>query len=68
MFFAVVVTLVCTLGLGRVWLSVQAAQASIDSTRLRRDIKLEQYQGAPNPSVGFLVDEIDLSGVGPREP
>jgi len=44
-FFAVVVALVCTLGLGRVWLSVQAAQASIDSTKLRRDIKLEQYQG-----------------------
>lgn len=44
-FFAVVVALVCTLGLGRVWLSVQAAQASIDSTRLRREIKLEQYQG-----------------------
>jgi iron complex outermembrane receptor protein len=26
--------------------------------------ELEQYQGAPNPSVGFLVDDIDLSGVG----
>jgi outer membrane receptor protein involved in Fe transport len=26
--------------------------------------ELEQYQGAPNPSVGFLIDEIDLSGVG----
>jgi outer membrane receptor protein involved in Fe transport len=25
---------------------------------------LEQYQGAPNPSIGFLIDEIDLSGVG----
>jgi outer membrane receptor protein involved in Fe transport len=25
---------------------------------------LEQYQGAPNPSIGFLVDDIDLSGVG----
>jgi outer membrane receptor protein involved in Fe transport len=24
----------------------------------------EQYQGAPNPSVGFLVDGIDFSGVG----
>lgn len=44
-FFAVIVSLVCVLGLGRVWLSVQAAQASIDSSRLRRDIKLEQYQG-----------------------
>jgi len=44
-FFAVVVVLVSVLGLGRVWLSVQAAQASIDSSKLRRDIKLEQYQG-----------------------
>jgi len=33
------------LGFGRVWLSVQAAQASIDSGKLRRDIKIEQYQG-----------------------
>ena len=23
-----------------------------------------QYQGAPNPSVGFLVDDIDFSGIG----
>ncbi len=23
-----------------------------------------QYQGAPNPSVGFVVDDIDLSGIG----
>ncbi len=44
-FFAVIVVLVAVLGLGRVWLSVQAAQASIDSGQLRRDIKLEQYQG-----------------------
>jgi outer membrane receptor protein involved in Fe transport len=26
--------------------------------------ELEQYQGAPNPSVGFLNDDIDFSGVG----
>ncbi|MBT8442484.1 MAG: TonB-dependent receptor plug domain-containing protein, partial [Gammaproteobacteria bacterium] len=26
--------------------------------------ELEQYQGAPNPSVGFIVDDIDLSGLG----
>lgn len=44
-FFAVVVLLVSALGLGRVWLSVQATQASIDSSKLRREIKLEQYQG-----------------------
>jgi iron complex outermembrane recepter protein len=24
----------------------------------------EQYQGAPNPSVGFLIDDIDFSGIG----
>lgn len=24
----------------------------------------EQYEGAPNPSVGFIVDDIDLSGIG----
>ncbi len=26
--------------------------------------ELEQYQGAPNPSVGLLIDDIDFSGVG----
>lgn len=26
--------------------------------------ELEQYEGAPNPSVGFLVDDIDFSGIG----
>ncbi len=26
--------------------------------------ELEQYQGAPNPSIGFLVDEFDFSGIG----
>lgn len=26
--------------------------------------ELSQYQGAPNPSVGFVVDDIDFSGVG----
>jgi iron complex outermembrane recepter protein len=24
----------------------------------------EEYQGAPNPSVGFLIDDIDFSGIG----
>lgn len=32
--------------------------------QLRGIGELEQYQGAPNPSAGFLVDEIDFSGVG----
>ena len=31
---------------------------------LRAVGETEQYQGAPNPSVGFLVDDIDFSGVG----
>jgi outer membrane receptor protein involved in Fe transport len=26
--------------------------------------ELEQYQGAPNSSVGFLIDDIDFSGIG----
>jgi iron complex outermembrane recepter protein len=26
--------------------------------------ELEQYEGAPNPSVGFLIDNIDFSGLG----
>jgi len=26
--------------------------------------ELEQYEGAPNPSVGFLIDDIDFSGLG----
>ncbi len=25
--------------------------------------ELEQYEGAPNPSVGFLIDDVDFSGV-----
>jgi outer membrane receptor protein involved in Fe transport len=32
--------------------------------QLRGVGETEQYQGAPNPSVGFLVDDIDFSGVG----
>jgi outer membrane receptor protein involved in Fe transport len=26
--------------------------------------ELQQYQGAPNPSVGFVIDDIDFSGLG----
>jgi len=26
--------------------------------------ELEQYEGAPNPSIGFVIDDIDLSGIG----
>ncbi|MDG1462283.1 MAG: TonB-dependent receptor, partial [Gammaproteobacteria bacterium] len=32
--------------------------------QLRGIGELEQYEGAPNPSIGFIIDEIDLSGVG----
>ena len=32
--------------------------------QLRGVGETEQYQGAPNPSVGFLIDDIDFSGVG----
>jgi outer membrane receptor protein involved in Fe transport len=27
-------------------------------------VELEQYEGAPNPSVGFVIDDIDFSGIG----
>jgi outer membrane receptor protein involved in Fe transport len=32
--------------------------------QLRGVGELEQYDGAPNPSVGFIVDDIDFSGLG----
>lgn len=32
--------------------------------QLRGIGELEQYQGAPNPSVGFLIDNVDFSGIG----
>jgi outer membrane receptor protein involved in Fe transport len=32
--------------------------------QLRGIGELEQYEGAPNPSVGFLLDDIDFSGLG----
>src|SRR5271169_3525374 len=32
--------------------------------QLRGIGEVEQYQGAPNPSVGFLIDDIDFSGAG----
>ena len=44
-FFAVAVAAIAILGMGRVWLSVQATQASIDSAKLRQEIKSERYRG-----------------------
>jgi iron complex outermembrane recepter protein len=32
--------------------------------QLRGIGELEQYEGAPNPSIGFLVDDIDFGGLG----
>ena len=32
--------------------------------QLRGIGELEQYEGAPNPSIGFIVDDIDFSGLG----
>lgn len=32
--------------------------------QLRGIGELEQYEGAPNPSVGFIVDDIDVSAIG----
>lgn len=32
--------------------------------QLRGIGELEQYEGTPNPSIGFIVDDIDISGVG----
>lgn len=43
--FAVVVVLVATAGLGRVWVSARAAQLSRESTILRESIRTERYEG-----------------------
>lgn len=32
--------------------------------QVRGSGELEQYEGAPNPSVGFIIDDIDFSGIG----
>ncbi len=45
-------------------LSWAGARSRPRDFQLRGIGELEQYQGAPNPSVGFLVDEIDFSGIG----
>ena len=44
-FFATIVAVVAILGVGRVWLSVQAAEASIDCGRLQTAIKAARYEG-----------------------
>jgi cell division protein FtsL len=44
-FFAAVVMVTAVFGVGRVWLSVQAAEASIDCGKLRGAIKDARYEG-----------------------
>ena len=44
-FFAVIVVVAALMGGGRVWLSVQAAQASIDCGKLQTAIKSARYEG-----------------------
>lgn len=44
-FFATIVAVVAVMGVGRVWLSVRAAQASIDCGQLRTAIKAARYEG-----------------------
>lgn len=44
-FFAAVVMVAAVFGAGRVWLSVQAAEASIDCGKLRSAIKTARYEG-----------------------
>ena len=44
-FFATVVAVVAVLGVGRIWLSVQAAEASIDCGKLQTEIKAARYEG-----------------------
>lgn len=43
--FATLVAVVALLGMGRVWLTVEAAQASHESSQLRETIKAERYEG-----------------------
>lgn len=43
--FAVVVAVIALLGMGRVWLSVQAAESSLRSGELRHAIKAARYEG-----------------------
>lgn len=54
--FAIVAVVVAGLGMGRVWLTVQAAEASIKASELRDDIKQERYEGD--------LLEIQQSGLG----
>jgi cell division protein FtsL len=44
-FFAVFAIVTAVLGAGRVWMSVQAAQASIDCGKLQTAIKTARYEG-----------------------
>lgn len=43
--FALLTVALATLGVGRVWMSVQATEASLDANELRSEIKAERYVG-----------------------
>ena len=43
--FALLMTAVAVLGLSRVWLSVEATRASMESDLLRNSIRAERYEG-----------------------
>ena len=43
--FVLLMAFIALLGVGRVWLSVQAAEASLEVGRLRETIKSERYDG-----------------------
>ena len=43
--FATLMSVVAVLGLSRVWLSVEATQASLEAARLRSELRSERYRG-----------------------
>jgi len=43
--FSACICVLAVLGIGRVWLSVQATESSLESMRLRGDIQSERYEG-----------------------
>lgn len=44
-FFTTAVIVIALAGAGRVWLTVQAAEASVESARLAKEIKIARYRG-----------------------
>jgi cell division protein FtsL len=44
-FFTTAVIVIALAGAGRVWLTVQAAEASVESARIAKEIKIARYRG-----------------------